>query len=433
MTPSPARPHLWFVNHYAVHPDLHGRAGRHYRLAQHLERLGWRVTVVAATTDHPSGRQAAPAGVVRDRDGGGPAFRFLRAPDYASGGMARIANMLVFTARLLALRGTDAPDLVIGSTVHPFAAWAASVVARRHGVPFVFETRDLWPETLIDMGALTRGHPLARLLRRVERATIERSRLVVSPLPGVGSYLEAHGHTVPFLWISNGVELGGPVQAPHEDRPGPVFTYFGSLGRANAVGTILTAFEAYLEAGGSPDARLQVVGSGADAESLRRRAASSPWSAQIDVAGAVEQSELARLSDESDALVANMLDLPLYKYGIALNKLFEYLSASRPVIFASNALNDPVADADAGFPVDADDAAALAVAMRQLEDTPHAERVAMGERGRRHVVDHYDYAVLATRLSTALELLLDPAAAHSAAPTTPPTTPPLPSRRTDDA
>lgn len=48
------------------------------------------------------------------------------------------------------------PDVVIGSSVHPFAAVAGALLARRYKVPFIFEVRDLWPQTLVDMGSLAR-------------------------------------------------------------------------------------------------------------------------------------------------------------------------------------------------------------------------------------------------------------------------------------
>jgi glycosyltransferase involved in cell wall biosynthesis len=419
MTEVRLRPHLWFVNHYAVHPDVHGRSGRHYRLAQHLESLGWRVTVIAASTNHPNGRQLASRGATVGGDEHGPLFRLLRTPAYEKGGFSRVINMVTFSARLLALRDVDAPDLVIGSTVHPLAAWAASTVARRKAVPFVFETRDLWPETLIDMGAITRHHPLAHILRWIEKRTIERSRLVISPLPGVGAYLEAQGHDVPFVWISNGVEPGEASTPPPDDVSGPTFTYFGSIGRANAVDTLVKAFELYLAKGGSPHARLRLVGDGADFDEIKRRATTSQWASQMQLQGAVPQSQLAQISAESDALIANMLDLPLYKYGISLNKLFEYLSAARPIIFASNASNNPVADASAGFVVPANDVSAIAEAMQQLQNTPSAERAAMGARGREHVKSEYDYSVLARRLSRALTPLLGSTSAAVPTPTTP--------------
>ena len=53
----------------------------------------------------------------------------------------------------------DDPDVIIGSSPHPFAALASLFVARKKKVPFVLEIRDLWPQSLIDIGGLSRYNP----------------------------------------------------------------------------------------------------------------------------------------------------------------------------------------------------------------------------------------------------------------------------------
>src|SRR5690606_30165144 len=134
----------------------------------------WESHILAASTEHPSGKQRfADRAAAVDRAAGRVRFRFLRTPEYSGSGLARVRNLLAFTARVLRPSSTKdlpKPDVIIGSTVHPLAAWAASVVARRFNVPFVFEIRDLWPQTLIDMGKIRANSVVARLLRALERA-----------------------------------------------------------------------------------------------------------------------------------------------------------------------------------------------------------------------------------------------------------------------
>ena len=48
------------------------------------------------------------------------------------------------------------PQAIVGSSVHPFAAWAAAIISKRYNVPFIFEVRDLWPKTLIELGFINR-------------------------------------------------------------------------------------------------------------------------------------------------------------------------------------------------------------------------------------------------------------------------------------
>src|SRR5690606_28647392 len=125
---------------------------------------GWKATIIAASTDHSnSGRQRLGEDETRRlQTFGDVQFWWLRAREYSGNGLYRVLNMMDFTRA--ALRGDmladiEPPDAVIGSSVHPLAAWVGRRLARRYGVPFVFEVRDLWPQTLIDIGQLSPCHP----------------------------------------------------------------------------------------------------------------------------------------------------------------------------------------------------------------------------------------------------------------------------------
>ena len=104
------------------------------------------------------------------------------------------------------------------------------------------------------------------------------------------------------------------------------------------------------------------------------------------------------------AFVLSAIEVPgLYRYGISVNKLYDYLAMGRPVITALAAMNNPVTEADAGIEVPPRDPDALAAAIVRMAAMAPAERDAMGRRGRRHLETHYDYRILARRYAGLLE------------------------------
>ena len=114
-------------------------------------------------------------------------------------------------------RGLEDPDVVIGSSVHPLAGVAACRLARRHGVPFVFEVRDLWPESLIAFGRISRHGLPAILLRSLEKGLYRRAASIISVLPKASDYIAGKGvATDKVVWIPNGVDLRrfGPASQP---------------------------------------------------------------------------------------------------------------------------------------------------------------------------------------------------------------------------
>ena len=92
----------------------------------------------------------------------------------------------------------------------------------------------------------------------------------------------------------------------------------------------------------------------------------------------------------------------IYRFGIAPNKLMDYMMAGVPVLHCVEAGNDPVAQAHCGLTVAPDSALALAQGLRRLAAVSAEERRAMGERGRAFVLAHHTYPVLARRFLEAL-------------------------------
>ena len=398
---------VWIVNHYATDPQETASGSRHFSLARGLVQRGWTVVLLAASTEHPSGRRRAglPNARASDRIRDGVRFRFLRTPQY-DGGLGRLRNMAAFTAALLRrsnVADLPRPDAVIGSTVHPLAAWSASVLARRAGVPFVFEIRDLWPQTLIDMGKLSPRSPLSWMLRRLERVLCDRSAAVITLLPFASEYLVAQG--VPeekVVWISNGTDADDFDGVPPTGGDDFVFMYLGSVGRANGLGAIV---EGFLSAAATdPRLRLDIVGTGAELPAIRQRAAESAQGGRITFEPPVPKDRVPALVGRADAMVINILDLDVYRFGVSMNKIFDYAAAARPILVASSARNNVVAEADAGIVVRADDAEALGAAMIRMASPDAAgHRARWAANARAHVIANYDYRALAEQLGGLLE------------------------------
>jgi glycosyltransferase involved in cell wall biosynthesis len=94
--------------------------------------------------------------------------------------------------------------------------------------------------------------------------------------------------------------------------------------------------------------------------------------------------------------------VPIYRFGIAPNKLMDYMMAGCAVLHSVEAGNDPVAESGCGLTVAPEAPEAIADGLRRLAALPLAERQAMGERGRHFVLAHHTYPVLAQRFLQAM-------------------------------
>ncbi|WP_108444322.1 glycosyltransferase family 4 protein [Halomonas denitrificans] len=413
--------HVWILNHYANHPGGSGGM-RHYQLARYLPAHGWQATLIAASVEHPSGHQRlAPRETRRLEHCDEVRFLWLRTPEYRGNGGGRMKNMLHYSLQALRpgrLRELPAPDLIIGSSVHPFAALAGWWLARRHGVPFVFEVRDLWPQTLIDMGRLAEGSPTTRAMRVLETFLYRRARRVLTLLPRAVDYVAPQG--VPaerVVWLSNGVDL---ADYPAPDRPeappaeAPLtLMYFGSHGDANGLDVLIDAMGRVRDrlSADEPRVRLRLIGDGALKPALRRQAEALGLDGRwVSFEDPVPRREIPALAREADAFVITVRDLPqLYRFGISMNKLFDYMAAARPVVIASGAVNDPVADAGAGISVPPEDPQALAEGILAMARLSPEARARMGEAGRRHMEETYSYRILSGRLADVMDDVVEEA------------------------
>ncbi len=399
---------LYLINHYAQEP---GGAGgtRHFHLAEHLQKRGWKATVIAASVDHATGLQRLTQHEAqRLQSFGSVPFLWVKTPTYTGNSGGRMRNMLAFTWRVLLRKTTanlSAPDVVIGSSVHPFAAVAGALLARRHDVPFVFEVRDLWPQTLIDMGRLKSDSFTAWALRKVEFWLYRRAARVVVLLPQAWQYIVPLG--IPkqnVVWIPNGVDLG-LFPAPAAPMPSNVFTlmYFGAHGQANGLDNVLHAMKVVQDDPTGQQVLLRMVGDGPLKPALMAQAQALGLR-NVRFESPVPKSQIPALAAQADAFAIAVLDLPqLYRYGISMNKIFDYLAASRPVVIASDAVNNPVADAQAGLSVEAGKPDQLAKAILQIAAMSAEERHQMGLAGRSYVERNHDFGQLAAKLADVLD------------------------------
>ncbi|WP_439686867.1 Glycosyltransferase [Cupriavidus oxalaticus] len=411
--------HVWILNHYAQEPSSAGGT-RHFHLAEHLGASGWHATVIAATVTGTGEQRRLDAGELSrlDRVQDVP-FLWVRTPAYDGDGAGRMLNMLAYTWRILrrdTTRELTPPDVVIGSSVHPFAAAAGALLARRFGVPFVFEVRDLWPQTLVDMGRLRERDFLTWALRRLESWLYRRAERIVVLLPRAWEYITPLG--IPrerIVWIPNGVDLSlfpspsaSPSPSPRASQtgtPSPGFTlmYFGAHGQANGLDNLLQAMKRVQDHPHGGHIMLRMVGDGRLKPALIEQAAQLGLR-NVRFEPPVPKTGIPAVAAQADAFVIAVRDLPrLYRYGISMNKLFDYLASARPIIIASDAANNPVADSAAGLTVGAEQPEALAEAILRLAAMPAEARERMGRAGRDYVERHHSFQHLAQRLAAVLD------------------------------
>ncbi|MCW5937028.1 MAG: glycosyltransferase family 4 protein [Fimbriimonadaceae bacterium] len=399
---------VWIVNQYAVPPDQPGGL-RPFALAKELALSGHDVTLVLGSFNHWTRRES------RLKEGqdeleefiDGVRFVWIRVPPYPGSTVRRFFSMVAFARRVATsaiLANLEPPDAVVGSNPHLFAALAAERQAERNGAGFVFEVRDIWPQSLIDYGRLSPSHPAILVMSAIERHLVRRAGAVLTLLPDSKKYFVEKGADPDgVMWLPNGVYLPDlpPVrELPQRDEFTVVFA--GIHGVANGLDTVLDAAQILTEAGMANRIRFRFVGDGGEKDRLVKRATEMGLT-NVEFRPSVPKAKVSDEIAEADAGLMILKSSPVFRWGVSPNKLFDYFGAGRPVVYSVEASNNPVRDAEAGITVVPEDARSLAEGVLRLSEAPFEERRQMGLNGRRYVEEHHDLAKLGRVLEAAVK------------------------------
>jgi glycosyltransferase involved in cell wall biosynthesis len=405
---------ILYINHYAGSPH-HGMEYRPYYLAREWVRMGHDVKIVAASRSHIRSRQPQLAGQYRlDETIDGIRYTWFETPSYCGNGIGRVRNMVSFVSRLYLeskrIAESFKPDVVIASSTYPMDIWPARRIATLAGAKLVFEIHDLWPLTPMELGRMSRRHPFIMLLQAAEDYAYLHADTVVSMLPKVHDYVESRGmprnklHIVPNgvdpgEWATGTSGLQPNVEATLSairDAGNFVVGYAGTHGVSNALHTLLDAAALMRE----EKVTFVLVGAGPEKAGLQRRAQVEQLQ-NVRFIDPVPKEQIPALLRRFDIAYIGWQRQSLYRFGIAPNKLMDYMMAARPVLHAVEAGNDPVGEAGCGLTVAPDNPEVVAQGIRNLLALSPGERQAMGLYGKRFVMDNHTYPILSERFLAA--------------------------------
>jgi glycosyltransferase involved in cell wall biosynthesis len=399
---------ILLINHYAGSPGL-GMEYRPYYLAREWVRLGHQVTIVAASFSHLRSTQPAMTGGATEELIDGVRYVWLRTSPYQGNGLRRVWNMLQFVRRLRKHEGqilqSHCVDVVVASSPHPFIIFPARRMARRCGARLIFEVRDLWPLTLIDLSGMSRWHPFIQGLQVAENYAYRHADRIVSVLPKANEYLREHGVDVgKFRCVPNGIDMAEssatPASLPPEHAAALAKLKSEERFLVGYVGqhSLSNALDAFVESAAlveSSNVALVLVGQGPEKANLEAKARER-GAKNIVFLPPVAKKAVPAILAQMDVLFLGWKRQPLYRYGISPNKLMDYMLAGKPVIHAVEAGNDPVAEACCGISCEPENPQAIARSVAELMTQRTAEeRLVMGQRGKDYVMRHFDYATLA--------------------------------------
>lgn len=406
--------HILFLTHYFP-PEVNAPASRTFEHARLWVRAGHRVTVLTGVPNHPAGR---PYPGYRNRlwqretvDG----VDVVRLWTFLSPNEGFLRRSLNFVSYLLAATVAapwlPRPDVVVSTSPQFFCGLAGYAVSRIKRRCWVLEIRDLWPETILAVGAMRDGR-LMRALAALAGWSYRRADRVVALTDAFKAQIVARGAAAERVTvIENGVdpaafaprEDDGALRAAHGLAGKFVAAYVGTHGMCQRLETVL---EAAARLRYRADIAFLMVGGGAErAQLLARR--ERMGLTNVVMLDQLPKAAMPAVLASADVSLVPLMNDDLFKT-VLPSKMFEAMAMRRPVVLGvAGAACALLEEAQAGIAIAPESAEELAAAVVQLADDSGLRR-RLGDNGYFYVRRHYDRVRLAERY---LDLLAHVAAA----------------------
>src|SRR5215470_10526905 len=370
-------------------------AARAVELARHWTRTGHDVTVLTGFPNHPTGvvpdewRPRLRNLVYREEVEGIHVVRTWLLPLPNRKAYERMLNYGSFCVSA-AWRGMEVPrpDVVIATSPQLLVGLSGWWIAFWKRAPFIFEVRDLWPESLSAVGMGTENSLLHRVLRTIAKFLYRVADRIVVVTPAFKDHLIKYWGiaATKISIVENGVESSlfapNPGDQALRDRFGLkekfVAAYIGTMGMAHGLDTLLEAASSLKQT--DPDVCFLLVGEGADKERIQGIVRDRGLS-NIHFVDQQPRERIPAFIGSSDVCLVLLKKTDLFKT-VLPTKMLEFMSCARPVILGVDGqAREIVERAQAGIFVEPGNSQALTDAVLRLR-ADRKLRETLGQNGR---------------------------------------------------
>ncbi|TKB65784.1 MAG: glycosyltransferase family 4 protein [Nitrospira sp.] len=401
-----------FLSHYFP-PEVNAPASRTYEHCKQWVRDGHEVTVVTCAPNHPRGKVYEGYSNRFFQREEKDEIRIIRVWTYVTaneGFFKRTLNYVSFmVSSIVAALWLPQSDVVVTTSPQFFNGLAGYFVSRLKRMPWVLEIRDLWPESILAVGAI-RNKAIIRMLEWVELFAYRKADRIVPVTDAFKRYMVKKGIPAEKIEvIKNGVDLSffkevtglNPIAMELGLHGKFVAAYVGTHGMAHCLETILYSARELKE---REDIVILLVGDGAERQRLlgMRDEMVLHNVIMLDQQPKEKMPYLWALSDVSLVLLKKS---ELFTTVIP-SKIFESMAMKKPIILGVEGESAGIIKAaEAGFCIEPENSHALAECVLELYRNRDLA-AKLGSNGRRHVAEHYDRTVLARRYESLLASLI---------------------------
>lgn len=394
---------IWFVSHYSMPPEYEMRI-KTQMYAHYLGQLGVDCTIFAASTIHNTDINLIK-GKERyiERQYDDLKFVHIRCSNYSKTGVKRILNMKQFEFRFNRIAERFMPPDVIVADAYCLNYRGIYKYCKRHGIPFIVDVRDLWPQSIVEYLHYTEKNLVIRIMYNMEKNMYINADAIIFSIDGGYDYikdrkLEKKVPREKVYFINNGVDLdefrsnSQKYIVDDRDLADPYLfkvVYVGSIRKVNNLGLLLDAAKEVK----NRKIRFLIWGAGDELEQLQARAIREKID-NVVFKGYIDKRYVAYITQQADLNLVHNNPSEVFKYGISFNKLFDYMASGKPTLSTFPCKYNPAVYEGTGVDVQSPTPQEIAKTIDRLSE----EDLSVYRKNAEIAAEKYNYKTLSMRL-----------------------------------
>jgi len=389
-------------------PEVGATQTRAFEMASNLVNMGHEVTILTEIPNHPAGIiHPEFRGKIVDRSQLN-GIDVIRIWVFASPQKTFFRRMFFYLSYMInaGLAGMTlargAYDLIYSTSPPLFVGAAGLFLSRIKNVPMVFEVRDLWPESAVELGEISNSQAIA-LATHLEEACYHRSLKIIAVTDGIRTRLIERGFPhKKILLIPNGantelftyqIDARRKIRSKHNFENKFTVIYAGIFGIAQGLETIIQSAELLHD---KSEIHFLMIGEGPTKDKIVQLSAQLKLT-NMTFLPAVSREEMPAYLSAADVAIIPLRNIPIFK-GALPSKMFDAWSCERPIIVCIDGeARRTLEKADSGLFVPPEEPGDLSNAILQIKENPILAKE-MGMRGRRFTEENYSRRSLAEQL-----------------------------------
>lgn len=391
---------IWYICKYAS-PQKYFFGTRHFYLASEWVKNGHEVTIFTSNSNHLTDKLPIFKGksIMEDIDGVQTIWLNGKKTENSSG-LSRVLSWFHFEWQVLTIskKKIKKPDVVIASSLSLLSVISGYIFAKRYRAKFIFEVRDVWPLSAIELGGYSRFNPFIVFLSLLEKFGYKKAKAIIATIPNLTEHVrEVTGSSNKTYCIPQGLslefyrrqeELDDAYIEKYIPKSRFIVAYAGTINANNPLETLIKSAELLKE---RPDIHFLIVGNGDKKEMLRYTAKSLP---NVSFPPAVDKRQVNHLLQHVDVCY-DSFSSTLAKYGLSRNKWIDYMYAGKPIICSYSGFRSMLNEANSGSFVEYGNADRLAHEIEKYASLEKSKLHQLGENGKRFLIENRTFSKLA--------------------------------------